>query len=189
MRLEESGNSFYLVILPPFAPNSQLCFWEERETEIRRRGWSDKIGTEWGTDITQREMKERESETESCWSLSKKATFLSPSALLSLCFSGCFDIFRQTHSASMWNRRVDTTDEECQLVVRGSHMLLISLSLIQLHSYSLSISLSAQSFVLLSPPPPPVLAVEVNLSTPKHGITCPLEPCGRSEPPWFLVCI
>lgn len=96
MRAEESGNSFYLVSLLPFAPNSQLCFWEEtlRERQkVGEWGWggegrgNDKIRTEWGSDITQREMKERESETESwCWSLSKKTLFLS----LSLCFFWLF---------------------------------------------------------------------------------------------------
>lgn len=112
-------------------------------------------------------MKERESETESwCRSLSKKTLFLSPSVSLSLCFSGCFDVFRQTHSSLMVEQacRHNTTDEECQLVVRGSHMLLISLSFSS--PTVVSLSLYAESFVLLSFllfSPPPSFAVGVNL--------------------------
>lgn len=106
----------------------------ERESESRRGsgglGWSDKIRTEWGSDITQREMKDRESETESwCWNLSKKTLFLSPSVFLSLCFSDCFDVFRQTHSVSMVKpaHSHNTTLEECQLVVRGTCCLTLFL--------------------------------------------------------------
>lgn len=139
----------------------------ERETESRRGwgvggGWSDKIRTEWGSDITRREMKERESETESwCWNLSKKTLFRSPSVFLSFCFSGCFDVFRQTHSVSMViQAHRHNTDEECQLVVRGT----CCLSLLLLPNCILILSWCSV-FCLTVFDPLPVLAVALNLKS------------------------
>lgn len=128
------------LLLP--TPNSA----SEKRRRDRVKGGGDKSRTVCGNYITQREMKGRESETESQLSLRKR--FFLPPSFLAPCFSGCFDVFRQTHSAPMVKQacRQNTTDEECQLVVRGSHMLLISLSFPS--PTSLSVSLSTQSYSL-----------------------------------------
>lgn len=130
-------------------------------------------------------MKERESETESwCWSLSKKTLFLS----LTLFFLAVLMCSDKPTVRRWWNRH-NTTDEESQLVVRGSHMLLVFLSPPQLHSRSLS-SLNLLSYCL--PPLPPVLAVAVNISQTfdcqAWCIVCASEPFAHSHSCPYLGC-